>query len=255
VLSVVVVVGAIAAIPLLNPNPTNQDDGSITVTLLYNAGVMIETGDVRIYVDPFDLNSTYADMPADAILITHPHGDHYDTDVMDMLQKNDTVNIFPANMTDAISAYDGVAVNPMDQVQVGTINVTAYYMYTLPVGEWPASHPAEANWTSYIIDIDGFTIFHSGDSKTISQYEALKGQIDVACLAIGPGCQTMTGSEVIDALEDIEPRFFIPIHYSGDGHEDFMQLYFPTLDDSVDCAGVCLDWYTSRLFTLEEITG
>ena len=49
----------------------------VNVTLLANAGVMIEADDLRIYIDPIDLPSEYRDMPADAILITHDHGDQY----------------------------------------------------------------------------------------------------------------------------------------------------------------------------------
>ncbi|MFX1369310.1 MAG: MBL fold metallo-hydrolase, partial [Promethearchaeota archaeon] len=56
----------------VEPTPT------VNITLLENAGVMIEADDVRIFVDPISLNDTFMDEhPADAILITHPHGDHY----------------------------------------------------------------------------------------------------------------------------------------------------------------------------------
>ena len=56
----------------------NSEPESIEFTLLYNAGVMIESNGVRIYIDPINLNSDYSDFKADAVFITHPHGDHYE---------------------------------------------------------------------------------------------------------------------------------------------------------------------------------
>ena len=51
-------------------------DSDVNVTLLSNAGVMIEADGMRIYIDPVDLPNSYMDYPADAVLITHHHGDH-----------------------------------------------------------------------------------------------------------------------------------------------------------------------------------
>ena len=56
---VIVVLGAstYAGISILNSNPP---DVSITLTLLENAGVMIEAAGLRIYIDPYDLPNNYS---------------------------------------------------------------------------------------------------------------------------------------------------------------------------------------------------
>ncbi|NHI89329.1 MAG: MBL fold metallo-hydrolase [Candidatus Thorarchaeota archaeon] len=253
VVAILVVVmggGVVAGYMLLNPPPSSTT-GSVTLTLLYNAGVMIEANGMRIYVDPISLPSNYSSLPADAVLITHPHGDHYNSACIDMLQKENTVNIMPKNMTTEVSAHNAVGVNPLDSVQVGEITITAYYMYTeiWIDGECFASHPSEANWTSYIIDIGGFKIFHAGDSKNITEYEQISGQIDVALLPLGPGCQSMSGMEIVDAVAKLQPDYFIPIHFEYSlSAEIFVLNYTNEIQACSDCTPMWLHYWHSYTF-------
>lgn len=245
VLVLILGVSASAAIVVLMNTPPSA---SIKLTLLNNAGVMIEADGVRIYIDPYLLPSNYSEFPADAILITHPHSDHYDPASISEIKTSDTIFVFPKNMTTQISSYGGIGVNPGDNVTVGDISITAFYMYTFPVEGYPASHPAEANWTSYIIDINGFTIFHAGDSKCLDEYEQIADKIDVALLPLGPGCQTMYRSEVVDALRVINPSYFIPIHYQEEERHTFTTVY----DVQIENLGITivnLDYFSSHTFS------
>ena len=58
--------GVVAGYMLFNPPPSSTT-GSVTLTLLYNAGVMIEANGMRIYIDPINLPSNYSSLPADAV--------------------------------------------------------------------------------------------------------------------------------------------------------------------------------------------
>jgi L-ascorbate metabolism protein UlaG (beta-lactamase superfamily) len=249
ILVVVMGVGTFAGFTLLNPPPTESD--TIVLTLLENAGVMIEADGMRIYVDPINLPSNYSSLPADAVLITHPHGDHYNSTCIDMLQKETTVNVMPENMTAEVAAHDAEAVNPLETVQVGDITITAFYMYTEVWidGERFASHPPEANWTSYIIDINGFKIFHAGDTKNITEYETITGEVDVALLPLGPGCQSMAGIEVVDAIGKLQPDYFIPIHFEYNLQSElFIQAYSDEIADCSDCTPIYLKYWSSHTF-------
>ena len=158
--------------------------------------------------------------------MTHPHADHYQILDLNQIQKPTTINIFPENMTEAINIFDGIGLNPGDTIEINDrITVTAFYMYTFPVESFPASHPAEANWTSYIIDIEGFTFFHAGDSKNIPEYEHLEGLINVAMLPLGPGCQTMTDMEVVEVINTIDPQYVVPIHWEPPRNEEWFNTY------------------------------
>ncbi|RDE13000.1 MAG: hypothetical protein C4K48_09335 [Candidatus Thorarchaeota archaeon] len=222
--------------------------GTIKLTLLENAGVMIEADGMRIYIDPIDLPSNYSELPADAVLITHPHGDHFDGTIIDLLLKEDTEIIMPSNMSAEVTEYGAVGVVPGDSVLVGDINITAFYMYTTAPEGYVASHPREANWTSYIIDINGFTIFHAGDSKNIIEYNQLNGTIDVALLPLGPGCQSMTGMEVVDAIDKLQPGHFIPVHASDLDAELFINAYEDEIAEVTECHPFWLEHFASYVF-------
>jgi L-ascorbate metabolism protein UlaG (beta-lactamase superfamily) len=241
-------------------NPPNDNDEiddtddiedtfeAVELTLLENAGVMIEAGEIRVYIDPVDLPSEYGDSPADAILITHNHGDHYQESTVSMLQKEGTLNVFPGIMEDEIDRHDGTGVVPGDEVTVGSITVTAFSMYTFDVAGGAATHPAESEYAGYIVDVGGFTIFHAGDSKNIPEYEEIAGTIDVAMLPLGPGCQTMAEDEVVDAIMAIEPGYFVPIHFVEGDNDQFCSRFRSQIESSTECEVLNLDHYTSHTF-------
>ncbi|MFX1512475.1 MAG: MBL fold metallo-hydrolase [Promethearchaeota archaeon] len=230
---------------------SNSNNG-IHVRLLNNAGVMIETEDTRIYIDPFDLPSNYSNYPADAILITHNHGDHYDPASIDIISTDNTSYYFPAIMTMEALQYGATTVIPEDIFAIDNFNVCCFYMYTMP-GSPDSSHPQSYNYTSYIIEIEGFTIFHAGDSWNIDEYEQLTGEIDLVLLPLGPGCQTMTGVDVVSVLMTIEPSYFIPIHYTMDVKESFLNLYRADIED-IGCQVIDLDYYDSYNFSQPDTT-
>ncbi|TFG34012.1 MBL fold metallo-hydrolase [Candidatus Thorarchaeota archaeon] len=258
ILLIGVAVTAVMAIQIMNTTPqivpdNNSDDpipSTLNITLLTNAGVMIETNETRIYIDPIQLNESFTDYPADIVCVTHPHADHYDTSSIDIVKTEDTVFIFPANMSDAVSLYDAIAVVPGVSVLLGDINITAFYMYTFSEYGYPASHPIEANWTSFIIEIDGFTVFHAGDSRNIIEYYQIRGQIDLAFFPLGPGCQTMTNYEVVSAIIRVEPTFFIPIHFEEGAQDAWIASYGDNVEESTECTPIVLDYWTMHSFEL-----
>ncbi|MHA2386660.1 MAG: MBL fold metallo-hydrolase, partial [Candidatus Thorarchaeota archaeon] len=133
VVGVILVATPIILIMSLGPEQPNDvpPADEIKITLLNISGVMIEAKGMRIYIDPYAIPDNYTNLPADIILITHPHFDHYSLlDIRD-IETNDTVFIFPENMTVQIERHDGIGLNPGDSHQVGEINITAFYMYTL----------------------------------------------------------------------------------------------------------------------------
>ncbi len=223
-----------------------NSDAGINVKLLDNAGVMIEADNTRIYIDPYNLPSDYSNYPADAILITHDHGDHYDPTSIDIIKTDDTRLFFPAIMSSEASLYGATSVVPEDTFEINNFDVRCFYMYTMP-GSPDSSHPQENNYTSFIVEFGGFSIFHAGDSWNIYEYEQLSGEIDLALLPLGPGCQTMTGTDVVSVLETIEPRYFIPIHFTVDGKEIFIIQYEDNVEDC-GCNFIDLEYFSSKTF-------
>ncbi|MHA1908034.1 MAG: MBL fold metallo-hydrolase [Candidatus Thorarchaeota archaeon] len=246
-------IGSVGVLLAMNINTEPPPDDNIEVTLLNNAGVMFEANGERLYIDPYNLPDNQTELPADAILVTHPHGDHYHFAAIEKIATENTVFVFPENMSTEINRHDGTGVNPGDTLVIGSFTVTAFWMYTLPPPgtDYEASHAIESNWTSYIVEVNGMTFFHAGDSKNIPEYEELTGTIDVAFLPLGPGCQTMCDDEVVDALAVIEPDVFIPIHY-GDGTEDSFETAYSTQVENLNIELIILAYFEGTSFTIES---
>ncbi len=240
IIVVVAVATPLAVLTLLNTSSTPPPIHNIRFTLLDNAGVMIEHDGVRIYIDPYNLPSSYDQLPADAILITHPHFDHYQPESLGLVQQSETVIVFPEDMTEAITVHDGVGVNPGDELYIEHIRIQAFYEYALDGGLYP-NHPRENNWTSYIVDVNGFTFFHAGDSANIEEYTQLTETIDVALLPV----LIFNSQDVVDALEVIQPNYFIPVHFAGTYHEIFVESYG---DQITGCEILLLNYFESKMF-------
>ena len=237
------------------PNDIPPDD-EIKITLLNFAGVMIEAKGIRIYIDPYAIPDNYTELPADIILVTHPHFDHYSLlDIRD-IEKNDTVFIFPENMTVQIERHDGIGLDPGESHQVGDINITAFYMYTLDRPSLPSSHPKDANWTSYIIDIDGFKIFHAGDAKYMEEYEGLSDVFDVAFLPIywdgAMGLVEVSLIPIVEVVETIQPKNMVPTHYSAFENDTFISDYGLQIE-SAGCEILNMAFFESFTFVKSQL--
>ena len=125
-------------------------------------------------------------------------------------------------------------------------------MYTPDYSYGPSNHPQNRNFTSYIIDINGFVIFHGGDSKYIDEYEELTGKIDIAFLALyydaGLGPLNCSLQPIIDSIEMIQPNFCVPTHWEFDHDDIFWDEHVPTLED--DCEMLRLGYFTMRTFNV-----
>jgi L-ascorbate metabolism protein UlaG (beta-lactamase superfamily) len=65
----------------------------------------------------------------------------------------------------------------------------------------------------FLINVDGKTVYHAGDTALLTDMQLLKGQVDVACLPIGDNF-TMGPTDAVRAVEMIEPKAVIPMHYN-----------------------------------------
>ncbi|TFG19028.1 MAG: MBL fold metallo-hydrolase [Promethearchaeota archaeon] len=211
----------------------------IKVTLLNSSGVMIEAKGTRIYIDPSFIPGQYKAKPADVVCVTHEHNDHYLTPCVDYVQQEGTINIFPETMPAAITLFDGIGVSPGDEIVINDkITVTAFYMYTEA-----SLHSQANNWTSYLIDIDGFVIFHAGDSGNITEFQQLEGLVDLAMFPLVPAF-VMTYHEVVDAINKIQPQTVILYHDDLEAYTAF----YEACGDLFEAHFLLMDHFTSTRF-------
>lgn len=166
---------------------------------LGHATVKIASSKV-IYIDPWKLTLA---VPADIILITHSHYDHFSPEDIKKITKKDTVVIAP---NDCASRLKVKVIKPGDTISIDNITVKAVPAYN--IGK--QFHPKNNNWVGYVVTMDGTTYYHSGDTDAIPEMEKLKP--DIAFLAIG-GTYTMDAEAAAEIANKIKPKVAIPIHY------------------------------------------
>jgi L-ascorbate metabolism protein UlaG (beta-lactamase superfamily) len=176
----------------------------------------------RIMFDPWLDENPKADIKArdvkelDYLLVSHGHFDHF----------ADCIKI--AKQTDAtvISTFELVAFCQQEGVKNGHgMNIGGGYQF--PFGRvklTPALHTGSIEGDkegAFTTDCAGFLInlnsgqrlYHSGDTALIMDMQLLRGRVDVALLPIGDNF-TMGPEDAARAVEMIEPRTVIPMHYA-----------------------------------------
>jgi L-ascorbate metabolism protein UlaG (beta-lactamase superfamily) len=204
-----------------------QKSNRLTLTFIFRAGIILEYNFNRIYIDPYVILDSYNLKPADAIFITHSHEDHLSTTDIDKIYKDSTTLYCPSTALPYLLSYDPITVQPMEEGMYKKIPFQAFPMYTNN-----SIHPKENNWVGYILDFNGFTVFHTGDSDCIPEYSQLEGKIDVLCLPIYDSYNMMGPPEVNETINIIKPRYVIPIHYLEASLDIFMNNYAPYLTNT-----------------------
>jgi L-ascorbate metabolism protein UlaG (beta-lactamase superfamily) len=191
----------------------------------------------RILFDPFLDENPVADVKAaeigevDYILVSHGHWDHF----------ADCISIAKRTGAMVISTFELVSFCQSKGVEKGHgMNLGGAHRF--PFGKvklTPASHTgsiAGDDEGSFTTDPCGFLLhltggqrlYHSGDTALILDLQLLQGQVDLALLPIGDNF-TMGPEDAVRAIEYIQPRTVIPMHYDtwdliAQDTEDFRRM-------------------------------
>jgi L-ascorbate metabolism protein UlaG (beta-lactamase superfamily) len=241
-ISLAVILGASIGLPVFFYSKSNK----LTVTFIYRAAIMLEHNFKRIYIDPYILGNNYDDKPADAIFITHSHEDHLSIYDINKIYTPSTTIICPSSVRSFLLSYNTETVQPMGNGTFGKIPNQAF-----PMNTFSTIHPKENNWVGYILDFNGFTLFHTGDSDCIPEYAQLEGKIDLLFLPIYDSYNMMGPAEVNQTINIIKPRYVVPIHYLEEALDEFMSDYAPFLTNTTI---LNLAYGESHTFTLSHET-
>jgi len=158
--------------------------------------------DRTIYIDPWKLKNPE---PADLILISHSHRDHFSPDDIRKIKKKETVIIATADVAVDLSG-DVRAVKPGDRVELPWITVEAVPAYN----PGKPFHPKENDWIGFILTVDGRRIYYCGDTDFIPEMKEVRA--DIMIIPVG-GTYTMNAEEAARAVALIRPEAAVPIHY------------------------------------------
>jgi L-ascorbate metabolism protein UlaG (beta-lactamase superfamily) len=195
------------------------------VTWLGHASFRIDDTPGRVYIDPWKLPSGAP--PADLILVTHAHYDHFSPEDLHRIR---TPRTFVCCTADVAAALDGsvTVVEPGQSLTVGPWSVQ-----TIAAGNMRKEfHPLAKRWVGYVLTLsEGRTVLHTGDTDALPHHDALK--VDIALLPCG-GTYTMDGDEAGRLAARMSPGTAIPMHW-GDivgtraDAETVMRHYAPTV--------------------------
>ena len=187
---------------------------SLIVQPIQHASVVLTVEGKTIYVDPVGGAAKYQGLAKpDIILITHVHGDHFDTATLLGIMTKSTTLVVPQSVADKFKNARGELVMANgDRKTVDELSIAAVPMYNLPAANATPRHPK--GWgNGYIISIDGRNIYLSGDTEDIPEMRALKN-IDVAFVCMNLP-YTMDINHAADAVLAFKPRIVYPYHYRG----------------------------------------
>jgi L-ascorbate metabolism protein UlaG (beta-lactamase superfamily) len=169
-----------------------------------------------VLIDPFLTGNPKAaasadEVNADAILLTHGHGDHYG-DTVDIAKRTGAPVVAIVEIAAEIAEEGVETFNPniggTVEFDWGSVRLTpAWHTSTTPKGT--ASVPA-----GLVVEIGGKRIYHLGDTGLFSDLALPKrrGHIDVALMCIG-GHFTMDRFDAVVAAELVGADQVIPCHY------------------------------------------
>lgn len=215
---------AAAAPPATDPTaPTSKNlayettaDGFLAIQPLNHSALRFEFKGKQYYIDPAG-TADWAKLPkADAILITHPHGDHLSVPTINQIKKDATV-IF-ASEASVKAAAMGTALNPGDKKQILDLNVEAIPAYNLTANRL-TYHPKDRKDVGFILTFADKRVYIAGDTEGTPEMKALKN-IDIAFIPINLPF-TMTPQEAAEAVKAFQPKIVYPYHQGTSKPEDF----------------------------------
>ncbi|MBC7894474.1 MAG: MBL fold metallo-hydrolase [Cytophagaceae bacterium] len=226
------------------PRPVARvTDGSIRVTWINHASVLVQLDGINIITDPIysDRASPFSWIgprrhrgpgiafdelpPIDLVVVSHNHYDHMDVPTLQRLQARDGAPVLVGLGNTAYLAARGVTgtrdMDWWDEIPVGAVRVTA-----APSQHWSARFRGDRRrtlWAAYMIEGPSGRVYFGGDTGYGRHFALTKerlGAPDIALLPIGAFMPVwfmrpahMSPGEAVQASRDLGAAMTMPMHY------------------------------------------
>ena len=180
---------------------------------LGHSGFRIRAGRAFVYIDPYRVPE--GSPPADLILITHGHYDHFSPQDVERLSTKSTWLVGPPAVAERVSGqvHSIAPGEALDDELVRGVYVTAVAAYNTSKrnSDGDVFHPRTAGGIGFDLNVRGERLYHAGDTDVIPEMDAVAG-VDVALLPVS-GTYVMTAGEAAEAARRIQPRVAVPMHW------------------------------------------
>lgn len=194
----------------------------ITIRYLAHASFQIKTEDGRnVYIDP---STKYTGLnkkdfePADMILVTHGHEDHFDKKLLKDIRKLGSPIMAPPNLKKEVKGGVVWDLSPGQFMKMATSEETIWATEAYNVKRFrPNGEPFHPKGfgVGFLVKFGEKKIYHAGDTDLIPEMDRLAdADVDVALLPVGD-TYTMDLEEAAEAALVIKPRIAIPMHLKG----------------------------------------
>lgn len=185
------------------------------VTWFKNSAFRWSDEELTLYLDPWGIDDP---TPADVILVTHAHDDHFVPDDIEKIRTPRTRIVAPADVATELSG-EVTVVSPGDAVDIGGVKIQCVPAYNV-AEERLDFHPDRNRWVGYIVELGDGVYYHAGDTDHLPELETIRS--DVAFIPVG-GTFTMDVPQAAALAKAMDPGVAVPMHYGfvagspGDG--------------------------------------
>ena len=176
-----------------------HEDGSTSLTYIGHASVKLVSKDgIVVYIDSNYKDGDYTD-EADIVLVTHSHDDH--KPCTSVVYKTDSTTITWKEAHPSPDVYEKFDIKGIEIEAVPASNMN--HNIDMCVG--------------YIITIDGYKIYHAGDTSMLdTMADFAEKEIDFALYPID-GTYNMDAVEATEVANIVNAKYSIPIHENDVG--------------------------------------
>jgi L-ascorbate metabolism protein UlaG (beta-lactamase superfamily) len=252
----VVMAGSVGYAQLPSSTSVEAPGGAVTITALGHASVQVEQGGKVIIVDPVTMMADLSKAkPADLILVTDIHGDHYDPAAVAKLRKPDAPVVVPQAVADMkqIPNPTVMANNTMrtNEQALAGLTIIAVPAYNVQRGPAPGQlyHP-RGRGQGYVIAFSdklaavrqkqAAQVYVAGDTECIPAMSTWVTDVNAALMPMNLP-YTMTPAEAAACVKEFKPKIAIPYHYMGQKPEEFADALKGTMIEVR-----MLNWYPGK---------